>query len=150
MTMTKLISLLLVLAVAAKWAEAHASHVTQSAACKVSNTTFISLDNICIHSDHAGACGTPGADVWNVVMDSRSECEALCCKNSDICAAYIWYESYKNTCCTGTGCTGDITTPPSQPGAPCCWLKSAVSPANKWSNDDYCTAAGVVYVPGEI
>jgi len=119
-------------------------------ACTVTNTTFIALDNICIHSDHAGACGAPGADVWNVVLPSSSDCEALCCKHRDICAAYIWYASYKGTCCTGTGCTGMITTPPSDPGAPCCWLKRAVSPANKWSNDPYCTKAAVAYVPGEI
>jgi hypothetical protein len=136
-------------------AHAHASSINSNtlldaAACQVTNTTFITLENICIHSDHAGACGTPGQDTWNVVMNSVNECQALCCKNRDVCAAYIFYESYANTCCTGSGCHGDITTPPSQVGAPCCWLKSAVSPANKWSNSPYCTAAGVVYVPGDI
>ena len=65
-------------------------------------------------------------------------------------ARYLWYESYKSPCCTAPGCTGNITTPPSAPGAPCCWMKSAIGPAHLWSNDAYCTAAGVVSVPGPL
>ena len=118
--------------------------------CATTNTTFLELENICIHSDHSGACGTKGQDTLNVVLGSAAECRALCCERRDICAAYLYYESYKTTCCTGAGCTGNRTTPPSAPGAPCCWLKSAVAPAHLWSNDGYCSQAGVVYVPGPL
>ena len=142
--MIKLTGMLVALVIASKGSDA------QNDACQVANTTFLSLEKICIHSDHSGNCGTPGADVWNVVMDSPKECQALCCENPDICAGFIWYESYATTCCTPPGCTGDVTTPPSEPGAPCCWLKSAISPAHLWSNDPYCSAAGVVYIPGDL
>jgi hypothetical protein len=118
--------------------------------CLTKNTTFISLKGVCIHSDHSGFCGTKGSDTWNVVMDSEAQCRELCCEHREICAAYIYYESYKETCCTGAGCTGNTTTPPSAPGAPCCWLKSAVGPARLWSNDAYCSAVGVVSIPGPL
>jgi len=118
--------------------------------CTAANTTLVEFENICIHSDRSGHCGTEGTDVWNVVLDSVEECQALCCDNLDVCAGYIWYEAYATSCCTGEGCHGDVTTPPSEPGQPCCWLKSAISPAHLWSNDDYCTASGVVYVPGDL
>jgi hypothetical protein len=123
---------------------------TAKDACNASNTTFLSLANICIHSDHSGNCGTKGQDVWNVVMGSGDECRSLCCEHRDICAAYLWYASSNGTCCTGEGCHGNVTTPPSDRGAPCCWMKSAVAPAHLWSNNPYCTEAGVVYVPGPL
>ena len=119
-------------------------------ACVAANTTFVALEGICIHSDHSGYCGVVGKDEWNVVLDSNDECQALCCENPDLCVGYIWYSSYKSSCCTGEGCHGNVTTPPSDPGAPCCWLKSSISPAHLWSNDEYCTNAGVVYVPGPL
>ena len=49
------------------------------------------------------------------------------------------YASYKATCGNST-----------MPGEPCCWLKSAIGPAHLWSNDEYCSAAGVVFVPGPL
>ena len=103
-----------------------------------------------VASPTSGFCGTKGSDTWNVVMDSEAQCRALCCAHRELCAAYIYYKSYKETCCTGTGCTGNITTPASPPGAPCCWLKSAVGPAHLWSNDPYCSAVGVVSIPGPL
>ena len=130
-------------------ASAHSTTTaTKDDSCR--NTTFMSLQSICIHSDHSGHCGTKGQDAWNVVLNSDAECRALCCEHPDDCAAYLFYESYKGTCCTAPGCTANITTPPSAPGAPCCWLKSAIGPAHLWSNDKYCSSAGVVHVPGPL
>ena len=133
---------------AATCGECHAAR--NNGSCEATNTTLLSLEQICLHSDHAGHCGVVGKDVWNVVLGSADECRALCCENLDMCAGFIWYESYRSSCCTGEGCHGNVTTPPSEPGAPCCWLKSSISPAHLWSNDEYCTASGVVYVPGPI
>ena len=107
-------------------------------ACATTNTSFLSLENVCIHSDHSGACGTSGADTMNVGLQSADECRQLCCKHRDICAGFLWYTAYKSAT---ENCTA---------GGPCCWLKSAVSPANKWSNDPYCSTAGVVHVPGPL
>jgi hypothetical protein len=58
------------------------------------NTTFLSLENICIHSDHSGHCGTKGQDALNVVLDTAAECRALCCERPELCAAFLYYESY--------------------------------------------------------
>ena len=126
----------------------HTAATAKNDACR--NTTFLALENICIHSDHSGHCGTKGQDAFNVVLNSDAECRALCCEHPDDCAAYLFYESYNGTCCTAPGCTANTTTPPSAPGAPCCWLKSAIGPAHLWSNDKYCSSAGVVYVPGPL
>jgi hypothetical protein len=106
--------------------------------CASTNTSFLLLDNVCIHSDHSGACGTAGADTMNVDLRSADECRELCCNQRGICAGFLWYKAYK----TATeNCTA---------GGPCCWLKSAVSPAKRWSNDPYCSSAGVVHVPGPL
>ena len=40
--------------------------------CNATNTTFLGLEKVCIHSDHSGHCGTKGADSWNVVMHSAA------------------------------------------------------------------------------
>jgi hypothetical protein len=130
--------------------QAHDPIVAANDTCSSINMTFVSLANICIHSDHSGHCGAVGADAWNVVVESDAECRELCCTHPDLCAAYLFYESYRGTCCTPPGCHANATTPPSAPGAPCCWLKSAVGPAHLWSNDDYCSSAGIVYVPGPL
>ena len=60
------------------------------ATCNSTNTTFLLLDKICIHSDHSGVCGTAGQDKLDVILRSKEECAALCCANLKICAAFLW------------------------------------------------------------
>ena len=107
-------------------------------ACARTNTTYLALKGVCIHSDHSGMCGQKGEDTRNAALDSGAECKELCCANRDICAAFLWYSAYAST-------SGNCTA-----GAPCCWLKSAVSPAHRWTNDPYCSEAGVVYISGPL
>ena len=106
--------------------------------CTSTNTTFLALTDVCIHSDHLGLCGTAGADTMNVGLKTADECRALCCAHRGICAGFLWYAAYKTK-------TDNCTA-----GGPCCWLKSAIAPAERWSNDPYCSAAGVVHVPGPL
>merc|ERR1711935_1113896 len=91
--------------------------------CASTNTTYLSLTNVCIHSDHTGLCGTIGGDSMNLGLKTAAECSQLCCANRGICAGFLFYEAYKTA-------TDNCTA-----GGSCCWLKSTIAPAERWSND---------------
>ena len=161
--------------------------------CASTNTTFLSLDNICIHSDHSGVCGTHGKDMMDVILKvlALGEKRSFTIGNMMIFVEMNDDVLYKTepggvrfamlrepkdlrgiplvrlvqiAVSTTTdphheSISGDVSLKDclgfrcgnsTKSGEPCCWLKSAIGPAHLWSNDNYCTAAGVVFIPGPL